>query len=47
MANSNVGGAWLLPGRDLTFKLTQEGSAVRGEFGNKALTYEVAGTVDG
>jgi hypothetical protein len=33
------------PGSD--FKLTQEGSAVRGEFGNKALTYEVAGTVDG
>jgi pyruvate/2-oxoglutarate dehydrogenase complex dihydrolipoamide acyltransferase (E2) component len=46
-ANSNVGGAWLLPGRDLTFRLTQEGSAVRGEFGNKALTYEVAGTERG
>src|SRR5829696_5244519 len=47
MANSNVGGAWLLPDRDLTFKLTQEGSAVRGEFGNKVLTYGVAGTVEG
>src|SRR5215203_5569491 len=47
MANSNVGGAWLLPDRDLTFKLTREGSAVRGEFGNKVLTYGVAGTVEG